>query len=124
MRCLIPLAAAALCLPAVPVLAQAPAKPGLCIRTGDPNLYNARAIGPHDIWIANALGKRTPMRATTTCIHIRPDATVTVLSSFQCLAQGDVVAVVTPGMGRMGAERCRVSKVTAFVRGSEAAGYR
>jgi hypothetical protein len=125
MRASLLLAAAGLSGLTLPANAQTspPARPptSLCVRTNDPNLYNARAIGPHDIWIANAVGKQTPLRATTTCIHIRPDSTVTVRSSFQCLRQGDVLTIATAGMG---AERCRVSKVTAFVPGSEAVGYR
>lgn len=115
------LLAAASCL-AVPAIAQAAAEPpGLCVRAMHPSEYNARPIGPHDIWMANAVGDRTPVRVTTTCIHIWAGATVGVHSAFQCVAHGDPVAA-QDSTGRP--ERCQVSKVTAFVPGSEAEGYR
>ena len=107
-----------LILPAIAVAAPA-AK--TCVRTRSSNDYNARAIGPHDIWIANAVGDRTPLRLSTTCLHIREDAVVAVRSDFQCVGAGDRVAASDLLSRR---ESCRVSKVAPFVPGSEAEGYR
>lgn len=106
-------------LAAAPGFAAEP--PKTCVRTRSTNDYNARPIGPHDIWIANAVGDHTPLRLSTTCLHIREDAVVAVRGDFQCVGVGDRVAASDLLSRR---ESCRVSKVTPFVPGSEAEGYR
>ena len=119
MRVFVALAAASFSFLVIPAIAQAAEPAKLCVRASRP--YNVRAIGPHDLWIANAVGDRTPVRLTTTCIHIWAGAFVAVHSDFQCVGMGDQVRV--QDMARR-PESCRVSKVTAFVPGSEAEGYR
>jgi hypothetical protein len=119
-------ACAAFCLsPAV--LAAPPhhaAKGPLCVRASNVNDYNARAIGRHDVYIQNALGKdRRALRLKTTCIDLNPIATkgIAVHSFSQCVAMGDRVTAVSTD-GRV--QRCRVSRVEPFVPGSEAPGYK
>jgi hypothetical protein len=121
MRVFAALAAASFSFLVIPAIAQAAEPAKLCVRASRPSQYNVRAIGPHDLWIANAVGDRTPVRLTTTCIHIWAGAFVAVHSDFQCVGMGDQVTV--QDMARR-PESCRVSKVTAFVPGSEAEGYR
>jgi hypothetical protein len=112
----------ALLLTAVPAAAQpaAPAKP-ICVHAQRDTDYNARPIGRHDIFVRNAVGDRRPVRASTTCIHIYPDSFVAVRSSLACLGMGDEVSART--IGGPG-ERCRISKLTPYVEGSNAAGYK
>jgi len=112
---------AALSVAATPALAAPEQPSGPCVRASNSNQYNVHAIGRHDIWIANAVGPAQAARATTTCIHIRPDSIIGVQSRFQCVTQGDPVSVNTLGMG---GERCRITRVTPFVTGSEEEGYR
>ena len=64
---------------------------------------------------------RAPVRAATTCIHLRPDSRINLRSDFQCVSMGDSVGVATLGLP---GEQCRISKVTEFVPASEAEGYR
>ena len=67
------------------------------------------------------MGDRTPLRAATTCIHLRPDSRISLRSDFQCVAMSDSVGAAKLGLP---GEQCRITKVTAFVPGSEADGYR
>jgi hypothetical protein len=95
-----------------------------CVRASDYSDYNARAIGRHDIFIQNALGKdRRALRLKTTCIDLNPISTkgVAVRSFSQCVAMGDRVTAVSTD-GRV--EHCRVSRVELFVPGSEEKGYK
>jgi len=115
------LAAALFTFLALPTAAQAAEPAKLCVRASRPTEYNAHAIGPHDLWIADVPGARTPVRAAPTCIHLRPDSRVNLRSDFQCVGMGDNIGVATPGLP---GEQCRISKVTEFVPGSEAEGYR
>lgn len=106
---------------AFPGIAFAAPAPKLCVRASESSQYNVRPIGPHDLWMANAVGDRTPVRVTTSCIHIWAGAYVGVYSPFQCVGLGDQVTV--QDMMRR-PERCRVSGVAPFVPGTEAEGYR
>jgi hypothetical protein len=119
-----------LCLAPVAALAQgmnapppAEAQP-LCVRADHSTDYNARAIGRHDIYIQNALGKdRRALRLTTTCIDLDPISIkgVAVHSFSECVAQGDPVSAASTD-GRV--EHCRVSRVSPFIPGTEEKGYK
>jgi hypothetical protein len=106
------------------MMAPPPDKAPLCVRASESSDYNARAIGRHDIFIQNALGKdRRGLRLTTTCIDLDPISIkgVAVHSFSQCVAQGDrVEAASTDGH----IERCRVSRVSPFVPGTEEKCYK
>ena len=118
-----------LCLAPVAVLAAdmpppVPESAPLCVRADRNTEYNARAIGRHDIFIQNALGKdRRALRLTTTCIDLDPIsiAGVSVHSFSQCVAQGDSVSALSSD-GHV--ERCRVSRVAPFIPGTEEKGYK
>jgi hypothetical protein len=107
---------------AVPLAAgaAAPDNPP-CVRASHNTAYNARPIGPHDIYLANSVGPRNAVRAQTTCIHIRPGAIVAVQSQFACVSKGDPVAVNNIGLP---GERCRIVSLSPFVPGSEAKSYK
>jgi hypothetical protein len=92
-----------------------------CVRASHATDYNARPIGPHDIYLANSVGKRNAARAETTCIHIRPGAVVAVQSRFACVSQGDPVGVNNIGLP---GEQCRIVRLSPFMPGSEAKGYK
>ena len=101
-----------------------PPQAPLCVRASNSDDYNARAIGRHDIFIQNSLGKdRRALRLTTTCIDLDPISIkgVAVHSFSQCVGMGDhVSAVSTDGH----VERCRVSRVAPFIPGTEEKGYK
>jgi hypothetical protein len=102
---------------AEPAAAEKP----VCVRAGRDTDYNARPIAQHDILIRNAVGDRRPLRLSTTCVHIYPDAFVAVRSMTLCVGQGDQVAARTiDGHG----ETCRVAHVAPFVEGSSVLPYK
>jgi len=106
---------------ALPIAARAAeADKSMCVRASHNTDYNARPIGPHDIYLANSVGARNAVRAETTCIHMRPGAVVAVHSRFACVSQGDPVGVNNIGLP---GEQCRIVKLSPFVPGSEDKGY-
>lgn len=109
-----------LLLSALPAAAEAADK-DICVHASHNTDYNARPVGPHDIFLANSVGDRRGVRAETTCIHIRPGAVVAVHSQFVCVSQGDPVGVNNIGLP---GEQCRIVRLSPFVPGSEAKGYK
>jgi hypothetical protein len=117
-----------LCLAPVAVLAEdmhpPMAEKPLCVRADRSSDYNARAIGRHDVFIQNSLGKdRRGLRLTTTCIDLDPVAItgVAVHSFSMCVAQGDQVSAASSD-GHV--EHCRVSHIAPFIPGTEEKGYK
>ena len=119
-----------ICVVLAPVAALAQgmmAPPGqgpICVQASDRDDYNARAIGRHDVFIQNSLGKdRRGLRLSTTCIDLDPISItgVSVHSFSRCVSMGDQVSAVSID-GHV--EHCRVSRVSPFVPGTEEKGYK